>query len=504
MVRWMVALLAAVPLLLVNVPSAAQGAPPAVSCGGLAGRHVADATVTSTAIVTNRIDNEYCEVQGVIRPQTRFTVELPTAGWTGEYVQQGCSGLCGSVPELVAPLFGFNCAAAQQEHLVLAADDSGHTGTSPADAAWGADPRLREVFGLTSEHSLNLVATAVMRAYYGRGPSFRYFDGCSTGGRQGLNLAQRYPYDFDGILAGAPALDLARLGLFNAWVITHNTDAHGRQILGPDKMPALIAAVARSCGAIVHDPTRCGFRPATLRCPSGVDNAGCLTAAQVGTVEAFYAAGVPKGSESSWVNQFVDPHGNPANTLSGQIGLGYFRYLAYPQNPPAGFTLADVRFTRASLARLELVADAVYNADDPDLSRFRARGGKLIMYHGWADASIPPAMTLGYYAAVERRAGGFPAAQRFSRLYMVPAGNHCLFGPDPIAPTEIGYVEFLTPLMDWVERGAAPGTLDAPTIDAADYHTVRDVRIAPFDALRSPAAAPGSPAEGGATEGHGR
>jgi feruloyl esterase len=483
MFRSIVAVLAAVPMLL-GVPAAGRTGDPAKACAAVADRQFPAATVTSAATVTNSLVNEYCEVKGVIRPQTHFTVELPTSGWTGEYVQQGCSGLCGSVPDLTMPLFGFKCVAAQNGKLVMAADDSGHTGTGPGDGAWGGDPRLRVVFGLTSEHSLNQVATAVMRAYYGRGPGYRYFDGCSTGGRQALNLAQRYPDDFDGILAGAPALDLARLGLFNAWVVNHNTGAHGRQILGPDKIPALHAAVARRCGEIIDDPRTCGFDPAAIQCPAGVDNAGCLTKAQAGVVRAVYAAGVPRGSELSWTNQFVDPHGDPANSLSGQTALAYFRYLAYPHNPPAGFTLADVRFTPAELARLDVVADAIYNADDPDLARFRAHGGKLIMYHGWADASIPPAMTLGYYAAVERRAGGFAAAQRFSRLYMVPGGYHCLFGPDPITPSEIGYAEFLTPLMDWVERGVAPGTLDVPTISAADYHEIRNVPVAPFDALQ--------------------
>jgi Tannase and feruloyl esterase len=483
MFRSIVAVLTAAPLLL-GVPAASRTGAPTTSCAAIADRSYPAATVTSAVTVTNALGNEYCEVKGVIRPQTKFSVELPTSGWTGEYVQQGCSGLCGSVPALEVPLFGFKCTAAQNGKLVLAADDSGHTGTGPGDGSWGGDPRLREVFGLTSEHSLNQVATAVMRAYYGRGPGYRFFDGCSTGGRQALNLAQRYPDDFDGILAGAPALDLARLGLYNAWLVTHNTDAHGRQVLGPLKVPALHAAVAARCGAIMQDPRTCGFRPSALRCPAGVDNTGCLTKAQVATVQAIYAAGVPKGSELSWVDQFVDPHGDPANSLSGQIGLAYFRYLAYPHNPPPDFTLADVRFTRGELARLEVVADAVYNADNPDLSAFRAHGGKLIMYHGWADASIPPASTLRYYAAVERRAGGFAAAQRFSRLYMIPAGYHCLFGPDPITPAEIGYVEFLTPLMDWVERGVAPGTADVPTIDAADYHVIREVTAAPFDALQ--------------------
>jgi pimeloyl-ACP methyl ester carboxylesterase len=473
MFRSILALLAAAPLLLLGgTPATASTAAPTTSCASIAERHYPAATVTSAVTVTNELGNEYCEVKGVIQPQTHFTVELPTSGWTGEYVQQGCSGLCGSVPALELPLFGFKCTAALGGKLVLAADDSGHTGTGPGDGSWGGDPRLRVVFGLTSEHSLNQVATTLMRAYYGHGPAYRFFDGCSTGGRQALNLAQRYPDDFDGILAGAPAIDLAKLGLYNAWLVTHNTDAHGRQILGPDKVPALHAAVAAKCGEIVQDPRTCGFRPATIQCPAGVDNAGCLTKAQVGVVQAAYAVGVPKGSELAWIDQFIDPQGNPANTESGQIGLAYFRYLAYPHNPPASFTLADVRFTKAELARLEVVSKAIYNADNPDLSAFRAHGGKLIMYHGWADASIPPALTLDYYRAVEQKA-------RFARLYMIPGGYHCLFGPDPITPTEIGYPEFLTPLMDWVERGTAPGTVEVPTIDAADYHTIREVTVKP-------------------------
>ncbi|HEV8174771.1 MAG TPA: tannase/feruloyl esterase family alpha/beta hydrolase [Actinoplanes sp.] len=503
MFRSVMAVLAAAPMLL-GLPAAAGTGPPAVSCAAIAGQPFALATVTSATTVTNSRSQEYCEVRGVIQPQTHFAIKLPTSGWTGQYVQQGCSGLCGSVPALDLPLFGFGCAPAIDGKLVLAADDSGHTGTDQGDGRWGADPRLRVVFGLTSEHSLQQVATAVMRAYYGRGPAYRYFDGCSTGGRQGLNLAQRYPADFDGILGGAPANNLAPLGLLNAWTVVRNTDSAGRQILGADKVPALHEAVARACGEIIDDPRACGFQPASIQCPAGVDTPSCLTPAQVAAVTAFYRGptdargrslyngGVPYGSELSWVNQFVDPDGHPEDTLSGRIALSYFRYLAYPQNPPAGFTLADVRFTEAEFDRVNLLGDAIYNANDPDLSAFRARGGKLILYHGWADAAIPPFSTTDYYAAVERRAGGFAASQRFSRLYLIPAGYHCLFGPDPYTPAEVGFVEFLTPLMDWVERGIAPGPLDAPTLSAADFSLVRDLTIAPVDALGAVHAAPGS------------
>jgi hypothetical protein len=126
-----------------------------------------------------------------------------------------------------------------------------------------------------------------------------------------------------------------------------------------------------------------------------------------------------------------------------------------------------------------VVGDAIYNATDPDLSAFARRGGKLILYHGWADSAIPPAATVDYYAALEGHAGGFAAAQRFSRLYMIPGGHHCL-----ITPTELVFAEMLQPLMDWVERGTAPGALAAPTLSVPDYQLIRYADVPPFDALR--------------------
>ena len=460
MMRMVMAVLAAVPTMIVGSQHA-----PGSDCGAL----TRQPGVTRAAEAETR-GHRYCEVTGVLAPQTHYTLKLPVDGWTGRYVQQGCGGLCGAVPALDVPLFGFQCAAALDGRLALGATDGGHTGTDPGDGRWGEhDMRARVEFGLLSEHRLNGQATRLMRAYYGRTPAYRYFDGCSTGGRQGLNLAQRFPADFDGILAGAPAANLTGLGMLNAWLVVHNTDARGRDILTPDKLPALHAAVVAACGDPVPDPRRCDFDPST------VDG---LSAAQVRAVRAFYAGpptyhgGVPYGSELEWASEFV------GSDTTERIALNYFRYLAYPQNPPAGFALTDVRYTRAELARLDVLGDAVYNATDPDLSAFRRHGGKLILYHGWADSSIPPAATVDYYAAVERRAGGFAASQRFSRLYMVPGGYHCL-----ITATELVFVEMLQPLMDWVESGTAPGTLDAPVLSVPDYQVIRDARVAPFDAL---------------------
>jgi Tannase and feruloyl esterase len=497
MIRSVMAVLAAVPMMLGLPGTTARSGDPAASCTALARARPPEASVTSTTVVTNDRQQRFCQVQGVIRPQTHFTVRLPVSGWTGQYVQQGCSGLCGEVPELDLPLFGFSCPAALDGHLVLAADDTGHTGDPQAaePATWGADPRARLEFGLLSEHRLRQVADAMMTAYYGHGPAHRYFDGCSTGGRQGLNLAQRFPADFDGILAGAPANNLAPLALLNAWETTRNTDAAGRQILGPDKLPALHAAVVRACGEVIQDPRRCGFQPLSLTCPAGVDRSSCLTPAQVRTVvevyrgpHGLYNGGLPYGSELSWRDQFVVTSGSPLDGYAGKIGLNYLKYLAFPQNPPAGFSLADVRFDRATFDRLNVLGNAVYNANNPDLSAFRARGGKIILYHGWADASIPPFSTIDYYAAVQKRGG----SQAYSRLYLIPAAYHCLFGPEASGtPSEIGVPELLQPLIDWVEQGVAPGVINVPTVDR-DFQVIRDLDVTPFDALAPAHAAPGS------------
>ncbi|WP_305788808.1 tannase/feruloyl esterase family alpha/beta hydrolase [Symbioplanes lichenis] len=457
-------------------------------CGGLTGARVPQGSVISATV-----EDTYCVARGVLRPATHFTVKLPIKGWTGQYVQQGCSGLCGAVPSLDYPLFGFSCAAAQAKTLVVAADDTGHTGDAAgaSPATWGADPRARLEFGRTSEHRLRLASDAIMVAYYGRGPAYRYFDGCSTGGRQGLMLAQRYPADFDGILAGAPANDFAALNLLQAWLATSNTDARGAQILGPEKIGPLHAAVLRKCGSdlapdgdvVILDPRRCDFQPSSVRCPAGADRPDCLTPAQVTAVERFYRGphgltpGLPYGSELGWIDQFVVRSGSPLDGNAGKIALNYFRYLGAPAVRPGALT--DIRFTRATLDRLNAVADAFYNATDPDLSAFRAHGGKLIMYHGWADPSISPFSTVGYYRAVQRRGG----AEAYTRLYMIPAGYHCLFGPEPSeTPAEIGLPEFLQPLMDWVERGEAPGSVSVPTVNGDYTEVIRALTVAPFDA----------------------
>jgi hypothetical protein len=499
--------------------SARGGAPPTpvLSCANLSTLDFSDvpgapAVVDSARTGTDQLGQVFCEVRGVIRPHTHFAVKLPTVGWRGQYVQQGCGGLCGALTDLLLPPVGYDCQPARDGRLVLATDDTGHSG-DPYDGRWGRDDfRARVEFGLTSEHRLAQLAKALIARFYGRPATHAYFDGCSTGGRQALTLAQRYPGDFDGIIAGAPASNMAPLSLLNAWQAVRNTGADNASILTPAKLPALHAAVLVRCGrhadgradapTLITDPHACDFQPESLRCPAGTDTASCLTDAQIRAVRDFYRGptdrhghslyngGQAYGSELGWQGAFVVAHGSPADAPSGRLALNYLKYLAYPDNPPESFRLADVQFTERAFADLNVLGDALYNANDPDLSAFRRRGGKLLMYHGWADPAIPAWSTIDYYAAVERAAGGFTPSQRFSRLYLIPGAYHCLFGPDTSQPTELAAPELLTPLLDWVERGIAPGAVVSPTLSVPDYQLLAMQTVRPYDALAQVAAAP--------------
>jgi feruloyl esterase len=483
---------------------------PVVDCAALT-TLVSGSTTIATAAPETVSGHGYCDVHGTTAPQIGFEILLPSSDWQGQYLQEGCGGLCGSVELSTTPPVGLDCRPALDGRLVIAADDSGHVDADLTDASWAkGDPAARLSFAVTSEHRLRYASAAVMSAFYGRAPSHTYFDGCSTGGRQALMLAQRFPDDFDGILAGSSAINLAPLsGMLLPWLVQHNTDRTGHQIVTAEKLLALHAAVLRQCAGakgVIADPRQCAFQPSSIRCAAGTDTDSCLTAAQVAAVRAFYRGptdpaghrlydgGLPYGSELGWAATFIAPASDqnaPGDTYDARISLSYLKYMAFPRDPKPGFTLADVHFTDAELARLQ-VEGATINATDPDLTAFRDHGGKIIIYHGWADPAIPPFSTIDYYADVERTMGGFGASQTFSRLYMIPGGYHCLFGPDFTSPTELALPELLTPLMTWVQQGRAPGAEKAPIISLTDGSTLVHQSVSPYDALAPVHPAPSS------------
>lgn len=264
----------------------------------------------------------YCFVKGYVAPQVNFELKLPLSTWQGRYLQQGCGGLCGYISATTFPTAPDPaCEARAGGDFALAATDDGHTSPGPFSAeGWGQDRQLRIDFGYRAVHVVSVAAKAVMKEYYGTPPRYSYFNGCSDGGREGLMEAQRYPEDFDGIIAGAPAAYMPFLASeHTAWVARANTGADGRPVLTADKLPGLHSAVLTACdgddGLIdgqIDDPRTCDFDPASIQCAAGVDRTDCLTPAQVTAARKLYAPPTDEngqllypgreepGSEISW------------------------------------------------------------------------------------------------------------------------------------------------------------------------------------------------------------
>jgi feruloyl esterase len=476
---------------------------PATTCASLTSADLSavDAVVTSAAAET-REGHDFCFVEGYVSPQTQFEMLLPLTSWKGQYLQQGCGGFCGF---LGVSLKDPSRTSAHQApwapllngEVVVAASNNGHYGGGTP--VWAKnDPRLRVEYGYGSEHALAQAAKAVIQAFYGQEPAHSYFDGVSDGGREALVLAQRFPEDFDGILAGAPGSNWAPFaGMASAWMVHANLDDQGQMILTSEKLPALHAAVMNACAnnqGVIEDPRACTFDPVTIQCEAGRDEADCLTAEEVDVVRKLYRGatdaegrnlyngGQPYGSELAWNIWLIQPDDDtqdPDNTYAGGLALGHLRYMASLEDGAEDLELSEVEFTAAEHARLQEFG-AVYNANDPDLTTFRDAGGKLIVYHGWADEGISPFSTVDYYRAVVETMDGFDAAQTFSRLYMIPGLYHCPCG-NPELGDPATEVQFMDELVDWVENDQAPGVKDLPVIYSSAENAPASLQVAPFD-----------------------
>lgn len=507
------------------VASAQPGAPlPSGPCGSLQQADFsmipgAPASILSTQIISaTATQPEYCEVYGLISSQIQFKLWLPTAGWNERYLQVGCGGYCGSTDP------SEQCYTGLTENFAVGFDNSGHLGGAPVgggDALWGYDNMgLRADFGYRSEHVTAQVAKAIVAAFYGQDPQYSYYFGCSNGGRQALQEAQRWPEDFDGIIAGAPAAIQAPLnGEYEPWNGLANTDADGNLILQQAQFQLLNDAALANCDAAdgledgqITDPRRCGFDPGVLLCEEGVappaadlgalppptgtlpagalppltatvamtdaavaglpplgqtatTTATCLTQAQLDAARKLYSGPVTEGGEALYPGhqavgselgwpQFLAGFFPGMPPMASTIGSGYLKYLAFPVSPEPSFTLNDWVFDLAGFDSLREMGE-VYNATNPDLSAFVDRGGKLILYHGWADPAISPYGTLAYYQAVLDTMGGLEETQQSARLFMVPGMFHCSGGNAPSS------FDLLGPIQAWVEEGVAPDQIIA-------------------------------------------
>ncbi|MDF5726228.1 MAG: tannase/feruloyl esterase family alpha/beta hydrolase [Rhizonema sp. PD37] len=425
----------------------------------------APTAILSTQVVSATAQTpEYCDVKGYVTPQVQFEVQLPTQNWNRRYLQVGCGGYCGSLK--ASP----ESNAALNQHFAIAFDNTGHVGggIGAASALWGLEqPQLRIDFGYRSEHVTALAAKVIATAFYGKSPSYSYFQGCSNGGRQALSEAQRYPNDFNGIIAGAPAAIQAPLnGEYETWNGLANQDSQGNPILPADKLALIHKAAMANCdgkdGLLdgqITDPRVCTFKPESLRCVGNQEQANCLTTAQIAVLKKLYGGAVDSqgkllypgsqtiGSELGWAGSSIGTNKMPP--FATEISSSYLKYLAFPKSPPSSFSYKDWPFTSEGFNRLRSLGN-LYNATNPNLKAFRDYRGKLILYHGWSDPAIPPQGTLAYYQAVQETMGGLAKVQSFARLFLLPGVYHCQGGTSP------SRADWLTPIMAWVEQGTPP------------------------------------------------
>lgn len=453
----------------------------AQDCASLSRLKIENTNLLSSAEVPAAGDlPAYCRVLGFVRPAVNFEIRLPLQGWNGKFYMAGCGGFCGTL-DSDRPGFTNAMNFGLRRNYAVSTTDGGHWGTSVVDGRWAAhDPVARMDWGQRAVTETARVSKAMVKSFYGQEQRKSYFAGCSTGGRMAAMEAARFPKDFDGIISGAPALDYTGLvGTLFAWTTKANAGPDGRPILSTAQAKLVEAAVAETCGrekGLVEDPNACTFQPATLACRPG-QNSPCLTDQEVGVVEKWYAGpkdgrgrqlfpgGIPKGSEPHWPRWLTGLGAAPA--LMPLFGQDFLRYMAFDPPAGAGFRTGEFDLDRDP-ARME-AAGRVYNAAtyDPDrpadvqgadLGAFREAGGKILLYHGWADPLVTPFLTVAYYEAVAKAAGGLSKAQDFARLFMVPGMDHCGIGQDGAGIADTG-IDPLTALERWVEDGQAPAEL---------------------------------------------
>jgi len=432
-------------------------------------------TITSAAIVdaTGKLP-KYCRVDGHATSQgneVNFRLGLPES-WNGKFYFVGVGGTGGTIGSLDAGL---------ARGYASASTDTGH---DAKDESWGSN-RAKEIdYGHRGTHVTAVAAKALTGSYFSRQPVHAYFNGCSNGGRQAMMEVQRYPEDFDGIIAGDPAtgtpMQVGRAIVFQQLL------SSPANYLPIAKVELLSKATLAACDAsdglkdgLITDPRLCTFKPETLKCAAG-DAPDCLTAGQLETVRKIYSPlklpngeiyteGFPVGHEGgatgwqAWTIGKEPPVGQEDGTLafgktmpSGfNLSEQNMRFLALDDDDPS-FQWRVVKFPQ-DLPRLKKMSE-ILSPSDADLKPYKNRGGKIIIYHGWSDPAISAYGTIDYYDKMKQLVGGQAEADAFSRLYLVPGMHHCGGGPGP------NTFDMLPALEAWVERGAAPASIVASHI----------------------------------------
>jgi feruloyl esterase len=392
---------------------------------------------------------EFCRVPVTLSPSVDSDIQvevwLPARGWNGKFQAVGNGGFAGVIPYP-------GMARALLEGYATAGTDTGHVGNN-ADFVPGHPEKLVD-FAYRAVHEMTVAAKHVVDAHYGRGPQFSYFNGCSQGGRQAITSAQRYPADFDGIVAGAPAWDTmrshaARLAL--NLTVNRSPDA----VIPPAKYPVIHEAALKACDGldgvtdgVIEDPTSCTVDFTVLACKEA-DGPGCLTPPQIASARAITAPLVHPGTGEMVFPGYLMP--------GAELGWGVLagpRPLGLAQSGIANIVFGDKTWSdrsfnpAAHLDRIDASDRGLLKSNDPNLAPFFARGGKLLMYHGWADQQVPPQLSPLYYGNVLKAVG--PSADQSIALFMMPGVYHCAGGPGPDNFDRMAVIEA------WVEKGQKP------------------------------------------------
>lgn len=446
---------------------------PVRACESLASVALPNGAIESAAVEPATATRPaFCRVAATLThppagDRIRVFIGLPITGWNGRFQGVGGGGFSGGNPNgVLAPV---------AEGYAAGATDTGHEGGS-GSFALDANGRLNWLLirdnAYLGIHEMTLAGKALVEAFYGAAPRYSYFNGCSTGGRQGLMEAQRYPADYDGILSGAPAINWTKLHVEQMWGQLAMLQAG--DFLPQCKFAAAQAAAVAACDAddgvkdgVIDDPRSCAFDPSQL---VGASSGGCgaFTEADADVIRKIWQG--PRRQDGSFLWYGLQ-RGGDFSALSGtggappagrpnSITLDWWRYFL-TQNPQWDWTtLTPASYERFFDQSTEEFG-AVIATDNPDLSVFRDRGGKIVLWHGWADDMIPTGGSIDYYQRVQRQMGGAEKTAEFARLFLAPGVGHCSGGPGPQPAGQFDAV------VRWVEEGKAPEVLNAVRRDRA-------------------------------------
>lgn len=412
----------------------------------------------------------FCRVALTVSPQIRVEVWLPKETWNGRYRGEGGGGYAGQVSYA-------GLAEGIRRGYATASTDTGHPASAGGSFALNANGTLNmqlvDDFAERSLRELAAKAKALIKAFYGMPPAYSYWNGCSTGGRQGLMAAQRFPDEYDGLVIGAPAINWDRFIPSELWPqIVMNNTAGGP--ISAAKLAAVTHAAVAACDAndgvsdgIINDPRKCTYDPGALVCKGGQDAgpdggtdgaqdaAACLTPREAEAIRKIWNGPANASGQRLW---FGLERGAPLNALAGNnpfvIAGAHSQYWVH-QNPAFDWrTLKETDF-EAEIRTSQKKFHDVIGTDDPRLDGFRKRRGRMIIWHGEADPLIFPRGTINYFERVVAANGGAQRIADFARLFMAPGVGHCAGGD---GPNPVGVFDAV---VNWVEEGVAPQTLQA-------------------------------------------